>query len=295
LIGTAVLGGALFLWSILAERRASHQSATAPEWLARAPLKASFQVALTPAKDDRANEAAQRLVDAYSGIARVTSDWRLSRILLRGYLYDSELSLSAHRPPPGRADPVEVVLRVNRPGVAASVYRAELGEHGLLRVEYGLGKEQLQPVALGYDEPLSIGDLRVRDVLDMYYALKARQCRSAGTLEGLNSAPLRVYDVDLGAPSHAATGGDAARRPRTDDPTGAGATALLYCETGDLRPRVIRVFDHGNRLVRIYDDLAFASVPAGDASVRLTSFRVDSIPTYSHSVFRLATLDLARR
>ena len=64
---------------------------------------------------------------------------------------------------------------------------------------------------------------------------------------------------------------------------------LVWLNPGSLSVRSVRVFDSRDRLVRIYEDFAYRQ----DAPLpRLTGFRVTSLPTESHTVFRVEELSV---
>jgi hypothetical protein len=65
---------------------------------------------------------------------------------------------------------------------------------------------------------------------------------------------------------------------------GRGTSALVYLDPDTFVPWAIRIFDSAGRLVRVYEDF---QMRAGGGSIRLESFRITSVPTSSHSLFRI--------
>jgi hypothetical protein len=237
--------------------------------------------------------------DLYRGISSAVSSWELTRVLPQGYEFDSRLDVTCRSRSPQLTD---LELRIRRRDTETVLYRAEVGEQGIGNLRYasrsgpGAGAAApgvYQEVAVAADTPLAIGDLRIRDVVDLHRALQLHRVRYLGTLDTLNAVQLRVFEVPLGAPAAAPRLG----KGQDQDYQAHAMSALLYFEPVELLPRTIRFFDQGERLVRTYSDLLYSRARAGEGNgdLRLTSFRVDSLPTESSTRCRLDSLQVRRR
>lgn len=303
LLGAGVLAGFYFGGRPPASAPARRE----PAWVERAPRLPDFTALITasPAPspaDDPAKHLAGLL--GFSGeITSVRSTWHMTRVLPQGFEFDSLLNIEAVAA--DQADTGTVWLRVVRRAQEVAAYRADF-QAGQVRLRHGQAGEPLREAAqTDTDAPLSIGDVRLQDVLSLREALVARRLRRVGGLANLNAEALEVYEVALeveaAAEARKALGrGVAERNPALATPPahaafdGRGALALLYCRQ-DLTPRSMRVFDRAGRLVRTYSGLRFEPGQAGDQGppLRLVQLNVASVPSDSNSFLRLAAATFA--
>jgi hypothetical protein len=311
LLSIALLGGGVLVrfW-ILGNRQASSHGITppaGPAWLSSAPRKIGFSALVTPGKPEQGKPLLDRIASregTFPSVSSAESKWNMTRTLSRGYEFDSQLDLTAQ--PHSSSQWVDMGLRVTRPGAEVVSYRAEVGEKGFGRLQYAAQPDKdknsendaYQDVTVDSDAPLAIGDLRARDVIDFIAALKAYKIQYLGTLDTYNSIQLQVFEVPLGEGREKGAALKTQALGKSEKVYQGNATsALLYCEPAGLAPRTIRFFDSGGRLVRTYSNFIFSSTKSGEFGdeLRLTDFRVDSVPTDSNTTFHLEKSQLLKR
>jgi hypothetical protein len=194
----------------------------------------------------------------------------LIRELASGHAFDSELMLRYEK----TEDREVATLTLPREDGASLRYRAELRDGVITAVhaEREAADGELQLVELpaatldqieGGGLPIGIGDLSVRESVDLLYALRSGSWRILGDLGKLGSRRLIVFEIDL---------------KREKD------SALAYVDAERWELHSLRVFDSGDRLIRVYGDFAYRDSVEGR---QLSGFRVSTIPSGSHTVFRL--------
>ena len=115
----------------------------------------------------------------------------------------------------------------------------------------------------------------------MLHALRRGNWKTLGDLGAAGSRRLIVFEVDLER-EHQASGG-------TPNDSVQAASALAYVDAERLELQSLRVFDRRDRLVRDYGDFVYQESVGGRA---LSGFRVSTVPSGSHTVFRLELTQL---
>ncbi len=232
--------------------------------------------------------AAWRRARALMGLSSLQLEGRLTRVLRSGHEFESELKLRYER----TGEREIMTLALPRESGASRKYRVELRDGVITEVrvesEGADGEPQLAeiPAAVldqveGGGLPIGIGDLLVRDAVILLRALRGGQWSVLGDLAAAGSRRLIVFEVDL----------EREHQPSNGTPNGSmqAASALAYVNAERLELRSLRVFDRRDRLVRDYGDFEYQESVGGRA---LSGFRVSTIPSGSHTVFRLELTQL---
>lgn len=307
-VGIAVLGALLLLWPqpvsqgerLTTSRRGETR---APLWADHAPRKEEYTRVLHPAPPATAGESRgetatsgtkelleelERLLMAFEQPTRVHATGRMQRTLGSGRWFETsiELDLSSAGPPgDGHFD-----LTVHHSPSAWSRYRGTIRERRAVDLRpvavHGRDAPRFPAEAVGGEldkrVPLALGDLHLSDLDGLVGALVLGDLDLVGELRDPGAEPLLV--VDLRFP-------DRPGPAEVSEFSTRGETALVHVGALDRRPRTLRVFDRGGRLVRTYSDFTFsASGESRGPAVR--SFRVDSIASRSHTVVTIDRFEL---
>ncbi len=232
--------------------------------------------------------AAWRRARALSGLSSLQLEGRLTRVLRSGHEFESELKLGYEQ----IGEREVMTLTLPRESGGSQKYRAELRDGVITEVrvesEGADGEPQLAeiPAAVldqveGGGLPIGIGDLLVRDAVVLLRALRGGQWSVLGDLGAIGSRRLIVFEVDLEREHQPSNG--------TPNASVQAASALAYVDAERLELRSLRVFDRRDRLVRDYGDFVYQQSVGGRA---LSGFRVSTIPSGSHTVFRLEITQL---
>jgi len=223
---------------------------------------------------------ALRRARALLALSSLHLEGRLVRELRSGHAFEAELMLDYDK----KEDREVATLTLPRENGTSLRYRAELRDGVITAVkveEKGVdGKLQLVelPAATldqveGGGLPIGIGDLSVRESIDLLHALRSGSWRVLGDLGKLGSRRLIVFEVDL---------------ENEQEPVRRQG-ALAYVDAKHWELHSLRVFDDQDRLIRVYGDFAYQDALDGR---RLSAFRVSTIPSGSHSVFQLERIKL---
>ena len=235
--------------------------------------------------------AAFRRAKTLLRISSVQLRGRMLRELASGHAFESEVALSYER----SEDRELATLTVPRGNGASQRYRVELRDGVITEVhaEREAADGVLHPVELpgsmsailnqieGGGLPISIGDLSVRDALALLHALRGSNWRVLGDVRMAGSRRLIVFEIDLEDESGATRGAS------SESLRSSGALAYVDAERWELH--ALRVFDGRDRLLRLYGDFAYRDSGEGPS---LSGFRVSTLPSGSHTVFRLELLKL---
>lgn len=310
-IGVAVLGAALLLWpgsEMEGDRLQDDvRSLTPPPgWVHRAPLKEDFVRRIEPVQrtggggssSDEAPTGAATLLEGLETIletlerpAEIEAAGRMQRTLAGGQVFDTTLDLdlrSAGGEGDGRFD-----LTIHHSPGSWSRYRGTIRSRLLTDLEtvavHGPGAPTF-PEAEGDRElaervPLALGDVHLGDLDGVAGALALGDLDLVGELRSPGAEPLFVFDLRF---PHRSTTGE------VSEYSTRGETALVHVGVDDHRPRALRVFDRGDRLVRTYSDFTFADTD-GTEWPKLRSFRVDSVASRSHTSVTIDRSELTVR
>ena len=223
---------------------------------------------------------AWRRMQALMSLSSLHIEGRLIRELRSGHAFEAELMLDYDK----KEDREVATLTLPRENGTSIRYRAELRDGVIAAVqveEKGVDGEvqlvELPAATLDQVEggrlPIGIGDLSIRESVDLLHALRTGNWRILGDLDKLGSRSLIVFEVDL----------EGRKGPVR------GQSALAYVDVARWELHSLRVFDDQDRLVRIYGDFAYQDAVEGR---RLSAFRVSTIPSGSHSVFQLERMKL---
>ena len=235
--------------------------------------------------------AAWRRAKALLGIASVHIRGRLVRELASGHAFESEVVLSYEK----SEDRELATLTVPRGNGVLQRYRVELRDGVIteVHVEAKAADGELRPVELpgsmsavlnqieGGGLPIGIGDLSVRDALALLHALRGSNWRVLGDVRMIGSRRLIVFEIDLEDESKAT--------PEAPNESLRSSSALAYVDAERWELQSLRVFDGRDRLLRLYGDFAYRDSGEGRS---LAGFRVSTLPSGSHTVFRLGLLKL---
>lgn len=265
-----VAGAALIVFWLVgpSEPETAAPAPQKPDWIAYATPKAQWLAHLEPL--DTAAADAARLREGLAGLrlASARAEATIRRALNSGHEYDSRVRVRYEE----EGDTAELRLEIERSAGERVSYEAEIWDGEVARFEVDSGDGEVSE--LGSGAPVSLGDLRIEDVLALYGTLRRGTLEPLGLLERAGSRRLLVLESDF-SPFQALAG-----RPGPESDGERGASALVYLAADELELRTVRVFDAAGRLVRVYGNFLFdGSAPR--------AFTVSSLPSKSQTLLRL--------
>jgi hypothetical protein len=230
------------------------------------------------------------LLGRESEIATARARMRTVRVLATGHEFDSDVALSYEQERPGLA---RASLDVHPFGGKPATYSwlvvpgRKDGETQFL-VPPGA---QPRPLLESSRIPISIGDLRVRDMTAIYRAVRRRDVQALGWVAEPGSRRLLALEALLRPDSSSLGLPDGEMVPAADS-ADANERAIFYVEEPDLTLHSVRVFDGSQKMVRAYEDFLYETVRK---SPRIKRFRATSFVDGSHTVFDVQSSSVAYR
>jgi len=276
LFGFTLLGAALLvIAAVLQSRETQRRSAPPPEpaWHSADRSAAYLLSQLQPlaAGDSATTRRALACLRACAFLDTATDSTfvRMTRTMNSGHEFDGAFEVRCRATATGQDleftlireghEPVRLGVEV-RAGAVAVVHHAE-------------------PWKAAADLPLALGDLQIAEALALGQAFAAGALQPLGVLQGLGARSQIVFEVTGFMPAQPAS----AESSERDAGSATGARALVYVDAATCGLRSVRVLDTKGYVVRVYEDL---TPTTENANARIAAFRVTSLPSSSHTVFR---------
>jgi hypothetical protein len=221
-------------------------------------------------------------IERVSSIVEATATARLVRTLRSGLVFDSQLLFEYNARDPEQISVRLEIVREEKTTLFEAVFRGST----LVRVsgsgpgvDFDYNTDSL-PVDLE-NIPVGIGDIDLGNLRRIFDALTEENVEWLGHLGELGSEKTGVFSLSLQPNGHAPEPGSSGEV--------MGASALLYIAPGTLPlPRAIRIFNENGRLIGTYDDFVFDEP---DRPYVPKSFRIDSVPSSSHTTVNIESID----
>lgn len=298
--GVAIVGVVVFVVPRSLRLPPTVISSSEGEWISRAPRKETFTAHIreTAGEVDWLSLTV-RLLDRYRETVAGSSPndgaadrgvrlaLRANRVTRTGLEYDATAVLTY--------EPGESLLRLEvERGGTRFAYDVQLGQGEVQRVTLeapgAAGTSRSHELGSGDGWPLGIGDLRIDDAVAFFRSVPRGFPEPVGSVDAAGATALMVFEVGMEIDPAAGGSNPEGARDRTPDAIDA-ASALVYIDPAEIRLRAVRVFGGSDRLVRAYDGFVYED----ESSLVPAAFRATSIPTASHTDFRLESLELGGR